>query len=175
MPAKTASARFHLRQRRLRLRQPEGHVHGPVHRDGGRQLGMGLLPLASLRIQRPEATVAVRLEWAHAWLLGQGEGLLVMGCGRLTLWGIALHGDVAEESKRLRLVAPSWMGTGEFVELFGECARVLDAAHEQQPLAQLSERARSSASMITTVAPGGHVFYGLRKQGRASVVRPLSA
>src|SRR5262245_30953869 len=127
MPAKTASARFHLRQRRLRLRQPEGHVHSPVHRDGGRQLGMGLLPLAYLCTQRPEAAVAVRLEWAHADLLGQGEGLLVVGCGQLTLRGIVIHGDVAEESTRLRLVAPSWMGTGECEELFGECARVLDA------------------------------------------------
>ena len=70
-----------------------------------------------------------------------------------------------EESTRLGLGAPSWMGTREFAEVFGECARVLDAAHEQQPLTQLSERARSRASMITTVAPGGHVFSGLRKQG----------
>ena len=76
-----------------------------------------------------------------------------------------MHGDVAEESQRLRLVSPSWMGTGECEELFGECARVLDAAHEQQRLTQLSERARSSASMITTVAPGGHVFCRLREQG----------
>src|SRR4029450_12384030 len=104
MPVKTASARCHLRQRRLRLRQPEGHVHGPVHRDGGRQLGVGLLPTAALRIQRAEATVAVRLEWTLAWLLGQGEGLLVVGCGQLMLRGIAMPGDVAEESTRLRLV-----------------------------------------------------------------------
>ena len=57
------------------------------------------------------------------------------------------------------------MGTREFAEVFGEGARVLDAAHEQQPLTQLSARARSRASMITTVAPGGHVFSGLRQQG----------
>ena len=33
----------HFRQRRLRLGQPEGHVHGAVQLDGGGQFGTGLL------------------------------------------------------------------------------------------------------------------------------------
>src|ERR1700758_3106808 len=40
---------------------------------------MGLLPLSCRGIQRAEAEVAVRLEWAHAEFLGQG--LLVVGFG----------------------------------------------------------------------------------------------
>src|SRR5262249_20138277 len=36
---------LHLRQRRLRLGQPEGHVHRPIQRHGSRQLGAGLLLL----------------------------------------------------------------------------------------------------------------------------------
>jgi DDE family transposase len=36
------SARFHLRQRCLRLGQPEGHLHGPVESNRSGQLGAGL-------------------------------------------------------------------------------------------------------------------------------------
>ena len=46
------SAPFDLRQRSLRLGQPEGHLHGPVHRDGRGQLGAGLFPLTGCGIQR---------------------------------------------------------------------------------------------------------------------------
>src|SRR5262249_28532399 len=49
----------HLRQRRLGLGQPEGHLHRAVKRDGCGQLGTGLLPLGSRGIQRAKATVAV--------------------------------------------------------------------------------------------------------------------
>jgi hypothetical protein len=35
---------LHLRQCRFGLRQPEGHVHGTVEHDGGRQFGAGLFP-----------------------------------------------------------------------------------------------------------------------------------
>ena len=37
-----------LSQRPLRLRQPEGHLHGAIHLDGGRELAAGLLPPADL-------------------------------------------------------------------------------------------------------------------------------
>jgi hypothetical protein len=53
-----------------------------------------------------------------------------VSCGQLALRGIATHGDVAEESKRMRLVSSSWMCTRECEELVGECARVLDAANK---------------------------------------------
>ena len=51
---------LHLRQRRLRLGQPEGHVHGAVQVDGGGQGGAGLLPLAGLAYSRPSP----RWQWA---------------------------------------------------------------------------------------------------------------
>ncbi len=53
----------------LRLGQPEGHVHGAVQVDGGRQFSAGLLPLVDLGIQRTKAQVAVGLERAHAELV----------------------------------------------------------------------------------------------------------
>src|SRR5438128_7461499 len=43
-----------LRQRRLGLRQPEGHVHGAVELDGSRKFSTGLLPLAYPGIQPAE-------------------------------------------------------------------------------------------------------------------------
>jgi hypothetical protein len=46
-----------LPQRRLRLRQPEGHLHGTVEVDGGGQGGTGLLTTADLGIQRTQGLV----------------------------------------------------------------------------------------------------------------------
>ena len=66
---------FRLRQRLLRWRQPERHVHRTVDRNSGRESSASLLPLADCGIQRPEAAVAVRLERAHPQLVGQREGL----------------------------------------------------------------------------------------------------
>jgi hypothetical protein len=36
------------------------------------------------------------LEWAHAEFLGQGEGMVVVGFGQCTIWGIAVQGDCTE-------------------------------------------------------------------------------
>ena len=55
----------YLCQRRLRLRQPEGHVHGAVQRDSSGEGGAGLRPPTGLRMQGAKATVAVGLEWAY--------------------------------------------------------------------------------------------------------------
>ena len=57
--------------------------------------------------------MAVGLERAHAEFLGQGEGLLVVGFGRLDLRGLALRRNVAEEAQGIRLVAPFLVLTGE--------------------------------------------------------------
>ena len=97
-PLPLVQSLFHLRQRRLYLRQPEGHLHGAIHLHGGGQLSAGLLLLASLGVQHAEAAVAVGLERAHAQLFGQGEGLLVVGFGLLALWWFALRRNVAEEA-----------------------------------------------------------------------------
>src|SRR3989442_8006330 len=66
-----SSSSLHLRQRCLGLGQPEGHVHGVVQRDSGRQLGAGQLSLAGRGIQRAQAEVAVGLERAHTEFVGQ--------------------------------------------------------------------------------------------------------
>src|SRR4029453_17565825 len=76
------SSFLHLRQRRLGLEQPEGHVHGQVQRNSRGQLSTGLLPLVCLDVQCTETTVAVRLERAHPEFLGQRYGLAVVDFSR---------------------------------------------------------------------------------------------
>jgi hypothetical protein len=71
-------AASHLCQRGLCLWQPEGHLHGTVQLDSGRQRSTGLLPLTGLGVKSAEAEVAVGLAWAHAQFLDQGESLLVV-------------------------------------------------------------------------------------------------
>jgi hypothetical protein len=78
---------LHLRQYRLGLWQPEGHLHRLVQVYGSRQLSTGMLPLAGRGIQRAEATVAVGHERAHAQFLGQGQSLLVVLFGRRDIGG----------------------------------------------------------------------------------------
>ena len=106
---------LHLRQRRFGLGQPEGHVHGAVQRNGGGQLGSGLLRASRLSIQGAKAKVAVRQEGAHPQFLGQGEGLLVVGLGQRALRGLAMSRNVAEEAEGIRLVAMFLVRTGELL------------------------------------------------------------
>src|SRR5262245_36127594 len=80
---------LHLRQRLLCLREPEGHLHVAIQVDGGGQSGTCLLLLTLSGVQHAEAAVAMRLERAHAQLLGQGEGLAVVGFGLLDIGGIS--------------------------------------------------------------------------------------
>src|SRR5262245_4561205 len=87
----------HLRQGRLRLWQPEGHVHGAVQMHSHVQVRMRKLHPSSLAIQGAEAPVAMGLKRAHAERLGQGEGLAVVGCSGLDLWGIVTRMALAEE------------------------------------------------------------------------------
>ena len=61
-----------------RLGQPEGHLHGTIHLDRHGQGSAGLLPLSCLGVQRPQAPVAVGLEWAHVEGRGDGERLAVI-------------------------------------------------------------------------------------------------
>ena len=61
---------LHLRQCRLSLGQPQGHLHGAVQVDSGSEGSTGLFSPADLGVEGAEAVVAVGLERAHAQLLG---------------------------------------------------------------------------------------------------------
>src|SRR5262245_13713618 len=65
----------------------------------------GLLRLASRGIQQAEAAMTMGLEGTHVQLLGQAEGLAVVGFGLFGLWGMAMRRDLAEEPQDPCLVA----------------------------------------------------------------------
>ena len=65
----------------------------------------GLLPLPGPGVEGAEPQVAMRLQWAHAQFLSQGEGLTVVGGGLGDIRGSAMRGDLAEEAQGMRLVA----------------------------------------------------------------------
>ena len=58
VPGLGTAASCHLRQHRFGLRQPEGHVHGTVQVEGGRQAGAGLRTPSYLTIQHAKTTAA---------------------------------------------------------------------------------------------------------------------
>jgi hypothetical protein len=70
----------------------------------------------------------VGLERAHAQLIDQGEGLLVVGFGRRDLWGIAPRCNLTEETQSIRLVAPFLVRTGEHQRLLGKGVRLFQEA-----------------------------------------------
>ena len=64
-------------------------------------------------IQGAQAEVTVGLERAHAELLGEGKGLLVVGCGLGGLWRRTVHCDLTEEPQGVGGVAPFLVRLGE--------------------------------------------------------------
>ena len=102
VPLLRASLSLYLRQHRFRCGEPEGHVHGTVHLDGGRERGAGQGSTACLAVQRAETVVTVRLQRAHAEFLGQGEGL---AGSRLRL--TQSPGDYPERRSHHRAGAPT--------------------------------------------------------------------
>jgi hypothetical protein len=97
---------------------------------------------ACLDVESAQATVAVRLEWAHAEFVGQSEGLAVVGCGRLDLRGLALCRDLAMEPQGPHLVAAFLAGEGEGKGTHGAFAGLIPAASQEIHLAQPGDSER---------------------------------
>ena len=119
-----------LRQRRLCPGQPERHIHGTVQLNGGGQFNTGLLWPSQLEVQGTEAQVAVRLERAHAQLLGQGEGLAVVAGGGLALGGLLARRALAQEPQGPGLVAALLVLAGEVESLCGALVCVSQATSQ---------------------------------------------
>src|SRR5262249_16932021 len=111
----------YMRERRLRLGEPEGHVHSAVEVDGRSQGGTRLCPPTSLRIQGAETPVAVGHEWTHTEFLSQGQGLLVVGFGLHNIGEGGVGIDNAKLVQRVRLVGTLFVLPGQVERL----ARVL--------------------------------------------------
>jgi hypothetical protein len=82
-------------------------------------------------MQHAKAVVTVGLERAHAKLVSQREGLPVVDCGLLDLWGIAIHGDLANEPQGLCLVALLMMVAGVGQGALRQLTRFRHATHQQ--------------------------------------------
>ena len=82
------------------------------------------------------------LERSHAELLGQGEGLAVVECSRRSVRGVAMCGDLAQESESPRLATAFLVLTAERQGAPSESARLGAAADEQIDLAQAGEGER---------------------------------
>src|SRR2546422_11292472 len=98
----------HLRQRRLRLGEPECHVHGTVEVDGGGQGDTGLLTAADLAVQAAQPKVAVGHERAHAERLGQRQGLPVVGFSLHDIGGSAWAWTTPSWCSAYASLARSW-------------------------------------------------------------------
>ena len=69
-------------------------------------------------VQDAETAMTVRLQWTHAEILGEGEGVLIAGFSLVDIGRIASYCDVTEEAQGIPLVAA-------FVVLTGKCQRML--------------------------------------------------
>src|SRR6266849_3300596 len=141
----------------LPLLQPEAHAHFAVHRRRSSEKLMRLLALAGAPVELGEAKMAVRLERAHAELLGEGRALAVLGGGLVDLAAIAMRRELAEETVRMRLVAAPRVGARDLEETAGKRARLVNATDEEQSLDQLGEH----EPQIEDAASGGDALQHL--------------
>src|SRR6266851_10488803 len=89
---------------RLRLVQPEAHVHLTEHRRRRRQMLSSLLVLIGLPEEPAEVEVTVGGERTHAKLAGQSQSLAVVAFRRLENRRIATGSDFTEQAEAPRLV-----------------------------------------------------------------------
>ena len=90
---------------RLRLLQPELHVHLAVQRRRDGEVFVRLLALAGAPVEFAEAKMAVGDEGPHSAWLGQRQRLAVMGLGALGIESVGMARDVAEQVPRMGYVA----------------------------------------------------------------------
>jgi hypothetical protein len=99
-----------LPQFRLRLLQPEPHVHLAVHRRGGREVLLGLLAVARAPVQLAEAEVAVGDQGAHAEFGSKRQCLAVVA---FSVRSAACRRDISGEAESVGLASPGPQPAGE--------------------------------------------------------------
>src|SRR5262245_31478745 len=87
-------------------------------------------------MQGAKAAAAVGLERAHTELLGQGEGLPIVGLGQLGLRRIMPRRNLTEKAESIRLVTALLVVMGMRSHTLGEGVCLLCAAREQMRLSQ---------------------------------------
>src|SRR5262245_30424347 len=98
-----------------------------------------LLALAGAPVELAEAEVAVGDEGAHAELVGQSEGLAVVGLGPVALRRIPPRGDFADKAQGICVGSTLLVIAGEVEGTLSTFECVLHAASQQIRLAQTSE------------------------------------
>ena len=127
-------------------------------------------------VQRAEATVAVRLERAHAQLLGQGESLCIVGGGRCPLDGRLLGCEVTEEPQGPGFAPPFPVRSGKAEGTCGTLACVVQATRQPIRLAQQGDNAGLLREVPLPVARAcSWSAWACSSSGRASDRRPASA
>jgi hypothetical protein len=97
---------------------------------------VSLLPLARLGVEGAEAVVAVRLQRAHAKLLGQGEGLAVVRFGLLGVGGIGVGMEDAKLVQCARLAPAVFLLPGQVERLVGVVPGLIAVSHQTTDLAK---------------------------------------
>ena len=120
----------------------------------------GPAPAGRSGIQCAKTAVAVGLERAHAQLLGQGEGLLVVGFGLRGIGGIGVSIDGAKLVQRERLVPPVLELPGQVERLARVLPGLLATSHKTTDLAEPGD----PAGMIAHLTPCGYLPDALLQQ-----------
>src|SRR5262249_50241705 len=114
---------------RVRLLQPEAHLHLTIHRDCGGQERAGVITLADPPIEPAEAQIAVRDEGAHAARLGECQPLAVMGLALLGIETLGPCRDVAEQMPRMG--QESWLVLRGLSRTLAQPLRLVEQAEQQ--------------------------------------------
>src|SRR5262245_48390703 len=130
---------FHLR---LRLLQPERHLHLAVHRRRGADMFLRLLAIARAPVELAEAEVAVGDEGAHAEIFGEGKGTTIRGFGMLRVCEISARAELTKKPQGIRLMSPLPEVAGESEGLAAKLACLLYAASQQIRFAEMGDPER---------------------------------
>ena len=115
--------------------------------------------------------MAVGLERAHAQILGQGQGLLVVGFGLCDIRGIATCGDLTKQAQSPCFESASLLGARERKRALSLGNRLLHAAGQQIALTQASDKERMPGQVSRVAARPS----ACSSSGSASAIRPDSA
>ena len=159
---------FHLR---LRLLQPEPHVHLAVHRRGSDEVLLSLLARACSPVELAEAEVAVGDRGAHAELVSQRHRAPEVGLCGLHVGGIAAGRHLAEEAKGVDLVAALPVAASQVERVLPSCAASSTPPVESNTSPSGMAPSRWSETKFIEAAWSAT----LRSRGMASVVRFASA
>ena len=76
------------------------------------------------------------LEWAHAELVSQSEGLAIECLSLFAIQGIAMRSNLPKQSKDPSLVATFLIVTREVKSMLSECVCLLESTGQQMNLAE---------------------------------------